>query len=150
MELHSFNPVRQVARNIRRLHSNKLKRHLANPIIRTWKCRTINLPTFSPYVKMSDDRLLWIVHHSIMLKVTWWRFEQSAKQLVVGRTTIKYDGPRLEMSHSGCALVRHFQPGVQHIWMSHSLLCIICIMFGICYAGGTMDRFNNIRSYLHA
>jgi len=32
----------------------------------------------------------WIVRHSIMLKVTWRRFDQSAKQLVVGRTTMYY------------------------------------------------------------
>ena len=32
--------------------------------------------------------VLWIFRHSIMLKVTWRRFDQSAKQLVVGRTTI--------------------------------------------------------------
>ena len=69
--------------NIRRVHSNKLKRHLANAIIQhfhvTWKCRTINRLTFSPYVKMSDDWLSWIVRHSIMLKVTWRRFEPISK-----------------------------------------------------------------------
>ena len=32
---------------------------------------------------------------------------------------IKYDDPRLEMSHLGCDLVRHFQPRVHHIWMSN-------------------------------
>ena len=94
MQLRSFNPFGRWRCNIRRLHSNKLKRHLANPIIRhfhvTWKCLTINPPTFSPYVKMSDDRLSWIVRHSIMLKVTWRRFDQSAKQLVVGWTTMQY------------------------------------------------------------
>ena len=62
-----------------------------NPIVRhfhlTWICRTINRPTFSPYVKMSDDWSSWIVRHSIMLKVTWRCFDQSAKQLVLGRTT---------------------------------------------------------------
>ena len=31
------------------------------------------------------------------------------------------------MSHSGCALVRHFQPRVHHICMSHSLPCMIGI-----------------------
>jgi len=36
--------------------------------------------------------------------------------------------PRLKMSHSGCALVRHFQPRVHHICMSHSLPCMIGIM----------------------
>ena len=40
---------------------------------------------------MSNDRLSWIVRHSIMLKVTRWRFNQSAKQLVVGRTTMCCD-----------------------------------------------------------
>jgi len=54
----------------------------------------------------------WIVSHSIMLNVTWRRFDQSVKQLVVGQTTInrwrtvasgtwKYDDPRLNMSHEG-------------------------------------------------
>ena len=36
-----------------------------------------------------------------MRKVTWRRFDQSAKQLVVGQTTKKYDDPRLKMSHEG-------------------------------------------------
>jgi len=31
-----------------------------------------------------------------MRKVTWRRFDQSAKQLVVGQTTIKYDEPEVE------------------------------------------------------
>jgi len=30
------------------------------------------------------------------------------------------------------ALVRHFQPRVQHIWMSDSLPCIICVMLIRC------------------
>ena len=47
-----------------------------------------------------------------MRKVTWRRFNQSAKQLVVGQTTRKYDDPRLNMSHSGYALVWHVQPRV--------------------------------------
>ena len=34
----------------------------------------------------------WIVRHSIMLKVTWRHFDQSAKQLVVGRTTKTFVG----------------------------------------------------------
>jgi len=50
-----------------------------------------------------DDRLSWIVRHSIMLKVTWRHFDQSAKQLVVGRTTIKYDDLWLKMSLSSTA-----------------------------------------------
>ena len=41
---------------------------------------------------------------------------------------IKYDDPRLEMSHLGCDLVRHFQPRVHHIWMSNSLLCITVLL----------------------
>ena len=36
-----------------------------------------------------------------MLNVMWWRFNQSAKQLIVGHTTIKYDDPLLKMSQSG-------------------------------------------------
>jgi len=44
---------------------------------------------------------------------------------------IKYDDPQLKKSHSGCALVRHFQPRVHHIWMSDSLLCIISIMLNV-------------------
>jgi len=35
----------------------------------------------------------------------------------------------LKMLHSGCTLVRHFQPRVHHIWMLHSLPCIICILY---------------------
>ena len=31
----------------------------------------------------------WRVHHSIMMKVTWQRFDQSAKRLAVGDTTIQ-------------------------------------------------------------
>ena len=45
------------------------------------------------------------------------------------RATFKYDDPRLKMSHSGCALVRHFQPRVHHIWMSNWLPRNICIMW---------------------
>ena len=63
---------------------------------------------------VSDDRLSWSVGQSIMLKFTWRRFDQSAKQLVVGQRTInrwrtvvsgtwKYDDPRLNMSHEGAA-----------------------------------------------
>jgi len=33
----------------------------------------------------------------------------------VVRATLKYNDPRLKISHSGCALVRHFQPLVHHI-----------------------------------
>ena len=44
----------------------------------------------SRYVKMSDDRLSWSIGQSIMLKFTWWRFDQSVKQLVVGQTTISH------------------------------------------------------------
>ena len=32
------------------------------------------------------------------------------------------------MSHSGCAVVWHFEPRVRHISMSHSLPCITCIV----------------------
>ena len=32
------------------------------------------------------------------------------------------------MSHSGCTLVRHYQPHFVIYKMSHSLLCIICIL----------------------
>jgi len=32
----------------------------------------------------------WNGEHSIMLNVTWRRFDQSAKQLVVGHATMKY------------------------------------------------------------
>jgi len=74
-----------------------------------------NRLTFSRYVKMSDDRLSWIVRHSIMLKVTWRRFDQSAKQLVVGRATIKYDKQRLKMPHEGAARVRHFKRGSSYL-----------------------------------
>ena len=49
---------------------------------------------------------------SIMRKVTWRRFDQSAKQLVVRQTTRKYDDLRLNMSHEGAARVWHVQPRV--------------------------------------
>ena len=80
----------------------------------------------------------WSGEHSIMLNVTWRRIDQTAKQLVVGHATMKYDNPRLKMSHSGCALVRHFQPRVHHISMTHSLPCITCIVsmyfiVGLCH-----------------
>ena len=51
--------------------------------------------------------------------------------------------PKWKMLHSGCALVRHFQPRVHHIWMSHSLSCIICIMSG--YDCLNMKRFSSRR-----
>jgi len=41
----------------------------------------------------------WIVRHSIMLKVTWRRFDQSAKQLVVGRA-IDLEIDRVERIYS--------------------------------------------------
>jgi len=43
-----------------------------------------------------------------------WRMEWNDIHLVVDRT-FKFDDPRLKMLHSGCALVRHFQPRVHHI-----------------------------------
>ena len=46
------------------------------------------------FFDMSDDLTRswpWIVRHSIMLKVTWRCFDQLAKQLVVGQTTMAYD-----------------------------------------------------------
>jgi len=42
--------------------------------------------------------------HMIMLNVTCRRFDQSAKQLIVGHPTMKYDDPPLKMSHSGLFL----------------------------------------------
>ena len=46
----------------------------------------------------------------------------------VVRATLKYDD--LKMSHSGCALVRHFQPWVHgpSYFNVHSPPCIICIL----------------------
>jgi len=46
---------------------------------------------------------------------------------VVGHTTKQIKHSRLKMSHSGCALLPHFQPLVHHISVSPSLPCIICI-----------------------
>jgi len=48
--------------------------------------------------------------HPVRIPLTWRRFDQSAKQLIVGHTTMKYDDPWLKVSHSDCALVRYFQP----------------------------------------
>jgi len=42
---------------------------------------------------------------------------RSANELIVGHTTIKYDDPRLKMSHSACDIVRHFQPRVRHSYL---------------------------------
>jgi len=71
-------------------------------------------------------------------------------KLVVGHTTkhmkhgrscdIEIWWPRLKMSHSGCALVRHFQPRVHHISMSHLLLCIICIVYIALLAANSVNR----------
>jgi len=89
-----------------------LQRHLANRVERT--------------------QLHEIVNRS------WKLTKKSYYKLVVGHTTkqmkhghscdIQIWWPEVEMSHSGRALMRHFQPRVHHIWMSHSLPCIICIM----------------------
>ena len=51
---------------------------------------------------------------SIMMNVTWQRFDQSAKRLALGRATVNRWRTivRLNMSHSGCALVWHVQPRV--------------------------------------
>ena len=41
------------------------------------------------------------IDHSIMINVTSRHFDQSAKQLLVGHTTVKYDESELKMSHEG-------------------------------------------------
>ena len=50
-------------------------------------------------------------------KVTPLKNPRSANELIVGHTTIKYDDPRLKMSHSACDIVRHFQPRVRHSYL---------------------------------
>ena len=42
----------------------------------------------------------WRVDHSIMLNVTWRHFDQSAKQLIVGHTTIQHGN---NMTHYWCS-----------------------------------------------
>ena len=53
-----------------------------------------------PFITIMTHGRPWRVDHSIVINVTWRRFDQSAKQLIVGHTTIKHDDPRLKMSHS--------------------------------------------------
>ena len=43
---------------------------------------------------------------------------------------MKYDDPRLKMSHLGCALVLHFQPRVHHISMSTHSSSVHCRIIG--------------------
>jgi len=43
----------------------------------------------------------------------WLAIQQNIWSMVV-RATLKYDDPRFKMLHSGCSLVRHFQPLVVH------------------------------------
>jgi len=44
--------------------------------------------------------------------------------------TLKYDKPEVEnvASHEGAARVRHFQPRVHHLSMSHERPCLICFV----------------------
>jgi len=51
---------------------------------------------------------------SIMRKVTWRRFNQSAKQLVVGQTT-------KHMTHSSSCDMEIWRPEVEHVTRGHSL-----------------------------
>jgi len=56
---------------------------------------------------VTDKRLLnWCV-------CVWLAIQQNIWSTVV-RATLKYDDPRFKMLHSGCSLVRHFQPLVVH------------------------------------
>jgi len=66
--------------------------------------------------------------------------------------TFKYDDPLLKMSHLGCALMRYFQHQVNHISMSDSLLCIICIVsdcyciyltLSVCFMAASINRINS-------
>jgi len=63
-----------------------------------------------------------------------------------------YDDPLLKTSHLGCALMRYFQHQVNHISMSDSLLCIICIVsycyciyltLSVCFMAASINRINS-------
>ena len=77
-------------------------------------------------VRLNVDRSWKLTKMHILRQ--WLVIWQNRWSTVV-RVTSKYDDPRLKMSHLGCILVWHFQPRVHHIWMSHSLPCIIYILF---------------------
>ena len=47
------------------------------------------------------------VQQSIMVNVTWRRFDQSAKQLIVGRTTKNFDGTRFKLAYEGTVSVQN-------------------------------------------
>jgi len=61
--------------------------------------------------------------------------------------TFTYDEPRLKMSNSGCTLIQYFQPWVHHIWMSHSLPCIICAFINA--AGAQQQNVHTIQMQYH-
>ena len=48
------------------------------------------LLSFFTFIIIMTHGRPWNGEHSIMLNVTWRRFDQSAKQLVVGHATMKY------------------------------------------------------------
>jgi len=82
-------------------------------------CQEVARRRYKYSITCQDDLL------SIMRKVTWRRFDQSAKQLIVGQMTMKYDDPHLKMSHSGAHKRPCFICFV--VWLTtHTRLTALC------------------------